>query len=426
MRFVDQTADESGVVGAAAPAEGKKTRAFVRAVFRRHGEAQRLVYNTYVRYVDSLPEEEKYRAAVSHHMMNQVLIVQKPERFSTKHAVGTEEYDAAKATFDANAARVKAVRDNHFGGKTLLEAHPWLKDVSTNVLTQALRDFTKAWKSNVAKQEAQRQRGERVIPFRVGLKDPRDASSLTFYVLAATVKATHVPRPDLYRVPSKKDATRAAAGETSGLAAHRAAQPRRRQWTKLVLPSTFYGGGRSDPPVVVYLTRCADLTKEGKLLGDVRFTCDSLGRWHCVVQRTPRAVRPLRPVAERCIGSNDPGVTAFATCYGPGQGAGSDQAKLVTYGTGQGGVERIMPLLFKADDIITRLRKLKLATNFSVASEKKAYEATARHLRRQKLNCFNDAKNLIKEMHCRVARDLTANFDTIMWPVRRLLLPPLS
>ena len=37
-------------------------------------------------------------------------------------------------------------------------------------------------------------------------------------------------------------------------------------------------------------------------------------------------------------------------------------------------------------------------------------------LGRRKLRHFLKAKNLVKEMHCRVARDLTANFDTVLVP----------
>ena len=416
VRFVDQTPDSNGVVGAAAPRPGYAKRGDVRRAFLRHGAAQRLVWNEVVKLLNWLPDDKsRGQLALDYALVQRMLITKKPHKFKTKADVGTPEYDTAKKAYDDLAAKVEAVRDKHFKGKSLPALYPKeLGGISVSVLNQAVRDVSKAYKSNFAKQAAQRARGETPKPFRVKKKDPHKRSSNTFYVLAADIKASHVERPDLYRRPSKKEAARLKAGEESKLQKHRDAQPRKRQWTKLELPVAFLGGvGRG--LAVVYLTRCADLRKDEngrlKLLGDVRFTCDELGRWHCVVQRRPRAVRKLRPADERKTVYCDPGVRKFLVGYSP------DLAKVLTFCSGDGGIDKVMDRhLLKADAIITLLRDRKAATDFTDPAAKLAYEKLARQLTRRKLRHFLKAKNMVKELHCRVARELTAKFDTIVLP----------
>ena len=170
---------------------------------------------------------------------------------------------------------------------------------------------------------------------------------------------------------------------------------------------------------MVYLTRCADLAqkklkgreKQVTLLGDVRFTRDQLGHWNCVVQRRPRAVRPLRPVEERKTVHIDPGVRTFSTGYSATEG------KVVSYCSGDGGVDVIITRhLQMADDLISEQLNLKRNTDFSNNNAKAAYNKKVCELNHRKLRHFVKAKNLIKEMHCRAARDLTANYDTIVLP----------
>jgi hypothetical protein len=232
--------------------------------------------------------------------------------------------------------------------------------------------------------------------FRVKLKNARNRSSHTFYVLADAITATHVERPELYRRPSKAEATRQQEGQISGREAFRAAQPRARKWTKLELPAPFCGGRAGRGPrqrAVVYLTRCADLDKNGKLLGDVRVTRDLLGRWHFVVQRRPRAVRPLRPAEQLKSVGIDPGVKAAFTCFSP------ERAKVVTYCTGAGGVEHLVEKhLLKADECITQLRKLKGEAQYGDAEAKKRYQKAARRLQRCKLRHFHKVTSRVNEM----------------------------
>jgi transposase len=90
---------------------------------------------------------------------------------------------------------------------------------------------------------------------------------------------------------------------------------------------------------------------------------------------------------------------------------------VLTFCGGDRGIDYVMNKhLFKADAIITQLRDLKAATDLKDPAAKKAYEKQARQLTRSKLRHFLKAKNMIKEMHCRLARELTAKFDTIVLP----------
>ena len=419
VRFVAQTPDEAGVMGAAEPEEGKKTRGETRGAFELHGEGARVVRNAYIKIINSVPagaQRHSLAKGNAYSFMQRVLLTEKFHAFSCKAARDTAKYKEEKQKYDKMLADVEAMRVKYFGckadgkGKSLLDVHDWLRNVYSNVLLQAVRDVGKAYKSNLAKQKLQEERGERVVPFELKPVAKNKRSSHTFYVQAAQITARHVPRPDLYRHPSKKEAARRAAGRESGLEAHRAEQKRALTWTELTLPAVFCGDDNRLHKTVVYLTRCADLDENGRLLGDVRFTCDLVGHWSCVVQRRPVPVRPLRPVDERSVVVMDAGSRTFETCYCP------DQAKVITYATGEGGVEKIMQVLFKADDIITRLRNMKRATDFKDRAAKLRYEQAVRKLTLQKLRLFIKARNLVKELHCRVARDLTANFDTIVLP----------
>jgi hypothetical protein len=113
VRFVDQTANAEGVVGGAAPAPGKKTRADVRRGCTLAGQAAACAYSKGVSIVYSLPEEEQGRMALNHGLLNKVLITKKPAAFSCKDAVDSPEYTKKKADFDAEAALVQALRDKH-------------------------------------------------------------------------------------------------------------------------------------------------------------------------------------------------------------------------------------------------------------------------------------------------------------------------
>ena len=66
VRFVDQTADAGGIMGAAPPAPGNKTRADVRRAFTLAGRGQAYVYSEAVKIVYSQPEGEQGKMALSY------------------------------------------------------------------------------------------------------------------------------------------------------------------------------------------------------------------------------------------------------------------------------------------------------------------------------------------------------------------------
>ena len=74
VRFVDQTADAGGVMGAAAPVPGKKTRADVRRAFSKLSRAALLAYNAGVKLVYAHPAQQQLGVALDDGFMYSVLI----------------------------------------------------------------------------------------------------------------------------------------------------------------------------------------------------------------------------------------------------------------------------------------------------------------------------------------------------------------
>jgi hypothetical protein len=143
--------------------------------------------------------------------------------------------------------------------------HPWLKELNASVKQQVFRDLAKAYRAGLAKNRARRSRGQRVQLFVIKRKQRCDPSSWTFCLPAQHIRAEHVPRP------------------TDGPAQRGQPQPQRkpRTWTKLTLPAALggvEGRGAARRAGEVFLAQRAPLDSEGKLLGDVRFTRDRLGR----------------------------------------------------------------------------------------------------------------------------------------------------
>jgi putative transposase len=173
-------------------------------------------------------------------------------------------------------------------------------------------------------------------------------------------------------------------------------------WTKLLLPATFGSGKRGSHPVV-YLPHKADL-KDGKLLADARFCRDRLGRWSCVVQRAPVVPRPRRNPEDRTTVFLDPGSRTGWVGYSP------DGLEVSSYVAGEGGTGRIMSLALKTDATIREQKALPQRApanhaRFIAESKKQKYRLQAR------------VKDLVRDAHRRVARDLTARYDTIVLPL---------
>ena len=181
-------------------------------------------------------------------------------------------------------------------------------------------------------------------------------------------------------------------------------------WTKLTLPKLLGTGKQSTH---VYLTNKAEIMN-GRLLADARFTRDKLGKWSCVVHRTAIKPRPLQPLAERIPVFLDPGSRTGQTAYCPSSGV------TTSYMEGQGGVARVMDIAFKIDALIREQK---------AQPEREAHRHFINASNKQKHRLHARVKNLVRDAHRRVARDLTAQYDTIVLPVfetKRMTKKPLK
>ena len=353
----------------------------VRRAFNNHGGAVRFVWNSALKWIRAQPEGERSRA------FNKDLL-NKRFNAATVHKLKTiEENDPlAEKKQAAREAKRKRMDDEQLVVGQFLAQNPWLKSINAVVRQQVINDLVKAHQAGVAKQKAQRGRTERIRAFTIKPKQRSSPSSWTFCITSQAITAKHVPRP------------------TFGIAVASQTQDQggRRTWTQLSLPANFGSGSRRSHPVV-YLAYKADL-KDGKLLADARFCRDRLGRWSCVVQRTPVAPRPRRPASERTSVFLDPGSRTGWTAYSP------DTLETTSYVAGEGGTGQLMRLALRTDAVIREQkaqpqRDPAIHGRFIAESNKQKYRLQAR------------VKNLVRDAHVRVARDLTARYDTIVLPL---------
>lgn len=371
---------------------GADTAKAVRRAFNSHGGAARYVWNAAVKWIQSLPEGDRLKA------YNKDLL-NKRFNCATVHKLKAldEEDPLYQKKVDAREAKRKRIDDEQLVIGGFLARHPWLKGINATVRQQAVIDLVKAHQAGMAKMRAQKGRGERVRLFTIKTKHKSKPSSWTFCVPAQAIKAEHVARP------------------TNGKAVRGQQQPQNapQTWTKLLLPANFGSGKRGSHPVV-YLTHKADI-KDGKLLADVRFCRDRMGHWCCVVQRAPIPPRPRRPAAERKCVFLDPGSRTGWTGYSP------DAREVSSYVAGEGGMTRVMRVAMKMDALI---REQKSLPQRAPAAHRRFMNES--NLRKHRLNAR--VKDLVRDAHVRVARDLTARYDTIVLPMfetQRMVRKPL-
>ena len=378
VRFLDTNATSAKVVCRA---------------FNDHGGAVRFLWNAALKWIRKQPETEQSRA------FNKDLL---NKRFNTatlnKLTPIMEDDPLADKKKLAREAKRKRMDDEQLVIGQFLRQHPWLKGINAQVRQQAICDLVKAHQAGTAKQKAQRERKEKARSFSIKPKQRCTPSAWTFCLPAQAIAAKHVPRT------------------TKGIAvsSHTQAQGECHTWTELSLPSTFGNGKRGSHPVV-YLAYKADL-KDGKLLADARFCRNRLGKWSCVVHRTPVVPRPRRPAAQRSSVFIDPGSRTGWTAYSP------DRLEVTSYVAGEGGTGKLMSLSLKTDAIIREqnakpLRDPASHSRFVASSNK------------QKFRLQDKVKNLVHDAHVRVARDLTARFDTVVLPVfktQRMVRQPVQ
>ena len=107
-------------------------------------------------------------------------------------------------------------------------------------------------------------------------------------------------------------------------------------------------------------------------------------------------IPPLKPERERQVVALDPGVRSFQTFYSPGNDFGSFAS---------GGCDHLDKEMKKCDQACSALKQEGISRRQRKKLEKSKFRAIER------------VKNLVSEVHKKVANDLCTNYDTIMLPV---------
>jgi len=395
----------------------------VRKKFNAHGGGARFVWNKAVAFIRRMPREQQARwFSVS--KLYPVLLASKTykdrdipprrEATDTKPAETEDEYDARFKKMLKQREQKRQEKADHVN-ENLLAEHPWLKDMSSVVLQQSLKALDDAFSANVAALRAAKKVGKGLRRFTIGYKKRSSPSGWTFSVPAAIITAEHVPRPTNGK---------AVRGQPQP-------QPQPRVWTKLMLPEAFRPAHRKRFPAVVYVTSKVDITPEGRLLADVDFTRDRLGRWHMHWQRAKLCAPKQKPA--KTVGFLDPGSrtgnTAFLPC---GVKAAGGSSAVVEYMSGDGGATRLFELCLKVDKAVTESRAIKPPRKEGAPARAPLSAVQAR--------AFHDSKtrehrlrarifNLVRDGHIRMVADLFSKVDTVVVPVfdtHRMAKRPMS
>ena len=380
---------------------GDRARQAARS-FCDHGGGARFLWNAAVRYIGGLRPEEQ-SSAYNMDLLNKKFITER--LYATKPLVG----QGAKETAEAFETR-KRKRDSHLGrvGELVIgefvRLHPWLANLHSSVKQQVFWDLVKAFRAGLAKNRARRKRGQSAQIFTIKRKQLCNPSSWTFCLPAQQIHAEHVPRP-----------TNGAAvqGQTQ-------AQGMPRTWTKLTLPAALGGVeglGKKHVAGVVYLTKRAPLNGEGKLLGNVRFTRNRLGRWSAVVQRVEVKPKPRPPPPERKTVFLDPGTRAGNAYYSP------DTAETGAYMEGTGGVDTLFSLALRVDKLVSsckpggeRVNCRRRRREVRAVPEDREHREYVYDAKKAEYRLRAEIYNKVRDAHKRVAKDLTSRFDTIVVP----------
>jgi putative transposase len=135
---------------------------------------------------------------------------------------------------------------------------------------------------------------------------------------------------------------------------------------------------------------------------DGRLVVDRTGRWYMCFQELPRMRTPLPREGERVI-ALDPGCRKFMTGFDP-QGA--------IYEWGSHDDRKLLELCKTADRIQRKLQAPK-----TKGSQDKCVPLFRRNkVRRALLRVHDKVRNRVKDLHCKLAKWLCANYDTIVLP----------
>ncbi|UPR03652.1 putative IS605 transposase [Chloropicon primus] len=272
--------------------------------------------------------------------------------------------------------RAEVAKDRDYvSGAFVNQEHPWLKETPCAIRQAAVRSLIKAWDSNIAKQEAMKERGEeKGHRFVLKYRQRQQPSSWTIEIDARELKNVEtIERP---RTRHKDDTK----------------HKKRRKWTKLEVFKKKMAGGP------LYLT---EEIPGGKIEGAVKITRNRLGQFHMHIPiATPwDRLPPLKPENKRKVVALDPGVRTFQTSYSPQEGVGE-------YAKGERGFARLFNLCWRIDEIISERKDPKVKLPY----------LDRRDLKRQQYACMEKIRGLTNELHKKVANDLCRRFDTILLP----------
>ena len=267
--------------------------------------------------------------------------------------------------------RENRLRENDVNVGRFLEEHPWLKNTPKCIRYNALISLVKAHDSNTAKREAMKDRGEKKHTFKLNYRSRKHPSSWTIEIDATDVRSVNtIPRPVTRH---KNDAKHA----------------NRRQWTEVSIFEKMLGGK---------LLLTEKIPGEAIVAG-IKITRNRLGHFHAHVPITTNwdDLPNLKPESERKVVALDPGVRTFQTFYSPDEDFGG-------YAAGERGFSRVFLEAKKCDEKIAELTN----TRLSYLERTKLIKAKHR--------CIERTRNLVNEVHKKVANDLCDNYDTIVLP----------
>ena len=291
------------------------------------------------------------------------------------------EYVRAGNPVDRTELRRRFAAD----GSPLVLANPWLLDVPYKMREQATDDLHKAHQANLARRESDPKHRSWTFKFR----SRREPSAWTAGLPSQCFNRVAVqPRPETRR--PRRDGQPHASGE------------QRRDWTRIELFKNKHKelgalwAVEALPASVIAPDGKAPGPGKGAVRTDCKLTLDLLGRFYLCVP-VPFTNAPVaKPECERIVVALDPGVRTFQYYYSPEVHGG--------YADGERGFARIYSICEQLDQTVA-LQALRPTTRFL----QRMYTGQLWRLRHR-------IRNLVDEVHKKVALDLTRRFDTLLLP----------
>jgi IS605 OrfB family transposase len=346
----------------------------------------------------------------------------------------TEEGWAAKAKRDAKKAAAKASVGYETG--ELVAEKPWLRFTPEPIRSGAISALINAQSALQAKAALARERGDASVQnqeWEFEGKSKTEPADSTLTIEHRKIRElTVVDRPSNHGERKSK-----RAGVYGPC-------PRRRTWTEFMMFGSSIGKSfkcsDGQPLGKLYLTQDLSNPKFGgdgvspiTIEHDCKLTRDSRGRFFLHVPiETP--LPDTKPLPEREMGSIDPGSRTPFTAWGPtGHGSFGDD----------GFKKTILPLCEQLDVLVGRRDRAKtkwqtgqwtngapnhglafVGGDFAMISTSgqwlgglKSYTRVLSRLERRIAVLRDRIKNLVDDLHKRVARSLLEKFDTVLVPV---------